>query len=196
MVHAVLEPHERPARSRRGGGARRFDRRVSSSGNSTFWNAVSTGIRLYIWKINPTCRARHAVSLLPDKCVISSPATVMVPAVGRSRPPSRFSSVVLPEPAGAHERHEVALVDIEVQALQDVRSPRCRAGTSCPGPRTLIEAAVCRCHQLVPSLPPTSTRASHCSPVLATYTDSLAVVEIRWTLHDDLVALVNPARIS
>jgi hypothetical protein len=32
--------------------------------------------------------------------VISSPATVTLPAEGRSSPPSRFSSVVLPDPLG------------------------------------------------------------------------------------------------
>src|SRR5690348_17059729 len=77
-----------------------FESLVSSSGSSTFWNAVSTGMRLYIWKMKPTCRARHSVSLPADKCVISSPATLMVPRVGTSSPPSRFSSVVLPEPLG------------------------------------------------------------------------------------------------
>jgi hypothetical protein len=32
--------------------------------------------------------------------VISSPATVMLPELGTSSPPSRFKSVVLPEPDG------------------------------------------------------------------------------------------------
>ena len=77
-----------------------FDRPVSSSGSSTFWNAVSTGIRLYIWKTNPTWRARHVVSLRADIRVISSPATVTLPSEGTSSPPSKFSSVVLPEPLG------------------------------------------------------------------------------------------------
>src|SRR3990172_9092659 len=73
---------------------------VSSKGSSTFWKAVSTGIRLYIWNTNPTWRARQAVSLRPDMWVISSPATVMLPALGTSSPPSRLRSVVLPEPEG------------------------------------------------------------------------------------------------
>ena len=73
---------------------------MSSSGSSTFWNAVSTGIRLYIWKMKPTCRARQAVSLFADMWVISSPATVMLPEVGRSSPPRRLRSVVFPEPLG------------------------------------------------------------------------------------------------
>ena len=33
-------------------------------------------------------------------CVISSPATVMLPRVGTSSPPSKFNNVVLPEPLG------------------------------------------------------------------------------------------------
>src|SRR5215471_2846099 len=50
--------------------------------------------------MKPTCRARHSVSLLLDMWVISSPSTVILPADGTSSPPSRFSSVVLPEPLG------------------------------------------------------------------------------------------------
>src|SRR5262249_15456901 len=47
-----------------------------------------------------TWRARHAVSLAPDIRVISSPATVTLPSEGTSRPPSKLSKVVLPEPLG------------------------------------------------------------------------------------------------
>ena len=66
---------------------------MSKSGSSTFWNAVSTGIRLYIWKTNPTWRARQAVSFAPDMRVISSPATVTLPADGTS--PSRAMATTL-----------------------------------------------------------------------------------------------------
>ncbi len=65
-----------------------------------FWNAVRTGIRLYIWKTKPTWRALQAVSLWAERAVISSPDTATLPVVGRSSPPSRFRSVVLPEPEG------------------------------------------------------------------------------------------------
>ena len=50
--------------------------------------------------MNPTCRARQAVSFARLSRLISSPATVMLPALGTSRPPSRLRSVVLPEPLG------------------------------------------------------------------------------------------------
>src|SRR5271166_4726023 len=76
-------------------------------------------MRLYIWKIKPTCRARHEVSLLPDMCVISSPATVMLPRVGVSRPPSRFSRVVLPEPLGPMNATK-SPINVQVQSLQHV----------------------------------------------------------------------------
>src|SRR5207249_4594916 len=69
-----------------------FDRPVSSSSSSTFWKAASTWIRWYIWKTNPTWRARHAVSSRADIRVISSPATVTLPPDGTSSPPNKFSS--------------------------------------------------------------------------------------------------------
>src|ERR1041385_528501 len=50
--------------------------------------------------MNPPCRARHCVTRLRDVCVVWSPAGVVLPAEGTSSPPSRFSSVVLPEPLG------------------------------------------------------------------------------------------------
>src|SRR6185436_1967766 len=50
--------------------------------------------------MKPTCRARHFVSLPGDNVSSRSPATVISPRSGRSRPPIRFSSVVLPEPDG------------------------------------------------------------------------------------------------
>src|SRR4030067_713715 len=77
-----------------------LERLVRRRGSSTFWKAVRTGIRLYIWKTKPTWRARQAVSLPADRRVISSPATVMLPEVGRSSPPIRLRRVVLPEPLG------------------------------------------------------------------------------------------------
>ena len=52
--------------------------------------------------------------------VISSPATVMLPRVGTSRPPRRLSKRGFAGAAGAHERHEFAGIDIEIESLQDV----------------------------------------------------------------------------
>jgi hypothetical protein len=47
-----------------------------------------------------------------------APSTVIWPAVGESSPPIRLSRVVLPEPDGPHERHEIAPGDVEVDAVQ------------------------------------------------------------------------------
>ena len=44
-----------------------------------------------VWRRTPA----DASSVIPEICV---PSTTTVPAVGWSRPPSRLSSVVLPEP--------------------------------------------------------------------------------------------------
>ena len=93
---------------------------MSSSGSSTFRAAVSTGSRLYSWKTNPMCRARHADSLPPDSLSMRSPATVIDPSLGVSSPPIRFSSVVLPEPDGPISDEVVPFRDIEVDALEDV----------------------------------------------------------------------------
>ena len=50
--------------------------------------------------MNPTWRARQAVSFARLSRLISSPATVMLPELGTSSPPIRLRSVVLPEPLG------------------------------------------------------------------------------------------------
>ncbi len=43
-----------------------------------------------------------------------------VPRVGRSSPPIRFSSVLLPEPGRPHQREELARRHLQMQVLQDV----------------------------------------------------------------------------
>jgi hypothetical protein len=73
---------------------------VSSSGSSTFRSAVIAGRRLYIWKTNPTWRARHAVSFPSERLEIVTPSTAIVPEVGRSSPPIRFRRVDFPDPDG------------------------------------------------------------------------------------------------
>ena len=81
--------------------AARGERPASSAGSSTFSTAVSSSIRWKAWNTKPTAsrrnRARaslaHLVDPLPGQAQIS-------PADGRSRPPSRCSSVDLPQPLG------------------------------------------------------------------------------------------------
>jgi hypothetical protein len=75
-------------------------REVRSSGNSTLRSAVRTGSRLYNWKTKPMCRARQRDSFAPRRLLIVSPPMSMVPSEGASSPPSRLSSVVLPDPEG------------------------------------------------------------------------------------------------
>ena len=77
-----------------------FESRVSSSGSSTFWNAVSTGSRLNDWKTKPTLRERHSASCAGVIALTSAPPTRTVPLVGLSSPAMRLSSVDLPEPDG------------------------------------------------------------------------------------------------
>ena len=72
--------------------------RRGSSGISTFSAALSTGIRLCIWKMNPIFSKR--TRSIERRSVTSMPPTDTVPAVGRSIAPMRLSSVVLPEPDG------------------------------------------------------------------------------------------------
>jgi beta-lactamase superfamily II metal-dependent hydrolase len=67
---------------------------------STFSMALSVGMRLKDWNTNPMYSARIRVSraslIAPRFC----PSNSTVPAVGRSRPPSNCSRVVLPCPVG------------------------------------------------------------------------------------------------
>ncbi len=50
--------------------------------------------------MKPSDRARNAASPLSDRLSTRLPSNTIWPLVGRSTPPKRFSSVVLPEPDG------------------------------------------------------------------------------------------------
>jgi hypothetical protein len=69
---------------------------------------------LYIWKTNPTWRARHAGSFAPHKRVISSPRRGHVEAA------EQVEQGRLARAARPHERDEIAGVDVEVEPLQHV----------------------------------------------------------------------------
>ena len=80
-----------PLAARRAGGA---------SAASTFWRAVSVGIRLNCWKMNPmVVRLRRARSPSPMRASGLSSKRPRPPD-GRSSAPSSWSTVVLPEPLG------------------------------------------------------------------------------------------------
>ncbi|MNY74096.1 hypothetical protein D3C86_2130430 [compost metagenome] len=51
-----------------------------------------------LWKTKPRCSRRKAVSSCSLSLPTSRPARRKVPEVGRSRPPMRFRSVLLPLP--------------------------------------------------------------------------------------------------
>ena len=72
----------------------------SVSGSAAFSVALSTGIRLKNWKTKPNRRRRSLVSSSSVMPATSRPSISMEPLVGVSSPPSRFSSVDLPQPLG------------------------------------------------------------------------------------------------
>ena len=69
------------------------------------------------------------------------PATSTLPAVGRSRPAIRLSSVLLPEPDGPHQGEELAAAEVEVEAAQHLAPPRRRGGTCFSTPRRRASVA-------------------------------------------------------
>ena len=71
-----------------------------SSGYSTFSHAVSTGMRLNVWKTNPSLRALRSARAPADSALTASPSMRISPEVGVSRQPMRLSSVLLPLPDG------------------------------------------------------------------------------------------------
>ena len=92
--------------------------------SSTFSYADSVGMRPNDWKTKPTLLRRHLVSLRSLQRPTSSPKMLMAPDVGRSRPPTQFSNVVLPLP-------ERPLSDTYRPAGTVMFTPR-RAGMSWP----------------------------------------------------------------
>ena len=65
-----------------------------------FSSRVSIGRRLKNWKMKPMCLRRSFVSSVSWSCVMSAPAIVTAPVVGRSSPARMCISVDLPEPDG------------------------------------------------------------------------------------------------
>jgi hypothetical protein len=61
---------------------------------------------------------RNSPRAASESLLISLPAIVTVPDVGRSRPPSSCSNVVLPEPGRADDRDALARGDLQVDAVQ------------------------------------------------------------------------------
>ncbi len=78
----------------------RRDAPASWAGSSTLSSTVRSSSRLKNWKMIPMWRARNRASALSPRVSIRRPATVTVPALGRSSPAIRLSSVDLPLPDG------------------------------------------------------------------------------------------------
>ncbi len=77
-------------------------------------------MRLYIWKMKPTWRARQLVRLpedmLGDFVAVDGDAA----ARGNVEAAEKIQQRGFAGAAGAHEGHKLAFVDIQIQALQDV----------------------------------------------------------------------------
>ncbi len=71
-----------------------------TSATSTFSRALSVGMRLKVWKMNPIEAARTRVTSASRRAARSWPSKSTTPEVGRSSPPSICSRVVLPCPVG------------------------------------------------------------------------------------------------
>ena len=85
-----------------------------------FSSAVSIGSRLKNWKMKPMCSRRSFVSSVSPRVVISVPAIVTLPPVGRSSPARMCISVDLPEPDGPITVVSWPRADLEGDAAQRV----------------------------------------------------------------------------
>src|SRR5213082_68777 len=88
-------------------------------GSSTLCSALARGSRLNVWNTNPISLLRIRASSSSDKSLTFWLLSQYSPAVGVSRQPIRFMSVDLPDP-GAHDRHELVALDLDVHAAQRV----------------------------------------------------------------------------
>ena len=75
-----------------------FDANVS--GRRMFSSAVSDGIRLYCWKMNPSRSRRSSVNAVLSRPESAVSPMYTSPDVSRSRPATHCISVLLPEPDG------------------------------------------------------------------------------------------------
>ena len=91
-----------------------------------------------------------------DSSSMRSPPTSTAPAVGRSRPPIRLSSVDLPEPDGPISARNSPCADLEAQALRARGSPRRRGGRPCARSRTVDQCVRRPALLMSPSASPAS----------------------------------------
>ncbi len=107
------------------------DRRASlrrrptrSSGSSTFSTADSVGTRLKNWNTKPTLRRRRRASSVSLNPSMRSPSSQTSPAVGRSSPARRLSSVDFPHPLGPMiaTNSPRSIADVDAAKTQHLRA--------------------------------------------------------------------------
>ena len=108
----------------------------STSGSETFSTSESSGRRLYRWKTNPIRRRRTRANASSSSDARSTPSKNTLPAVGREIPPSRWSSVLLPEP-------EAPVIATNSPCSMERSTPSRAATLAAPAP--LPPNVFCRC---------------------------------------------------
>ena len=96
-------------------------------GSRTFSAPLSSSISWNCWKTKPTCRRRIRASRADVRARHRSPATVIRPVSGVSRPPSRFSSVDFPLPERPRTATTSPGVDREADAVEHASRAAARA---------------------------------------------------------------------
>ena len=77
-----------------------WDADVGANATSTFWAAVSVGMRLNCWNTKPSAPSRSAESSRSPRRAMSRPSNSSSPSLGRSSAPRSWRRVVFPEPLG------------------------------------------------------------------------------------------------
>ena len=117
LLRELLEPDGRE----RLGRAVPWARPRMASASSTLSSAVRNGTRSVPCVTTPMCSRRTSARWVASSCDIGASRTCTSPAVGRSRPASRCSSVDLPEPDGPVTADSAAGLELERQIAEDRR---------------------------------------------------------------------------
>ena len=93
-------------------------RPAASSGSATFSIAVKSRSRWKRWNTKPMACSRRRVRSVSVSSATSTPSSTTAPRVGESSSPTIWSRVLLPEPDGPDNRHELAIVDLQVDVFE------------------------------------------------------------------------------
>ena len=102
-----------------------------------FSSAVSIGSRLKNWKMNPTRSRRSFVSAVSSRVVMSVPAMLTRPAVGRSSPARMCISVDFPDPDGP-------ITAVSRSDATSRETPRSASTAVSPSPKRRVTSAAVR----------------------------------------------------